>query len=158
MISISAHGEKELRRRMRLIAKYATSTKLKKEALNEGAEIIRREIEHKAPTGPRGKPDQYRLKRNIIKDFEHKAGEITARAGPDYRKTAVGHLVEYGHRIVTGSRKKGTLKDTGKRVPAHPFMRPAYKTRKDESANRIGEVLWEGIKWKILQLRRGSRG
>lgn len=45
------------------------------------------------------------------------------------RQGYIARFVEYGHRIV--GHKPGK-KDTGKRVPPHPFIRPAF----DESAGK----------------------
>lgn len=45
------------------------------------------------------------------------------------------HLVEFGHRMVTSSGR-----DTGKRVPPHPFMRPALEKGKAYASSKIGSI------------------
>ena len=60
--------------------------------------------------------------------------------GPSYPDGAHGHLVEDGHEEVLFGKR------TGRRVPPHPFMRPAVdQTRAAQDAAAIG-VLQAGIK------------
>lgn len=62
------------------------------------------------------------------------------RVGPQPPKGAHGHLVEFGHRMVThDGRVVGN-------VPAHPFMRPAIRAQKGAAVARIDEILTAAIK------------
>ena len=49
--------------------------------------------------------------------------------GPEYPAGALGHLIEFGHREILYGR------DTGRRVPPKPFLRPAAdETRGEQDA------------------------
>jgi len=58
-----------------------------------------------------------------------------AVVGPQYPAGALGHLVEYGHRLVAYGR------DTGRRVQPKPFMRPAADETKGEQEAAMLTVL-----------------
>lgn len=58
-----------------------------------------------------------------------------AVVGPEYPAGALGHLVEYGHKLVVYGHP------TGRRVPPHPFMRPAADETKGEQESVMLSVL-----------------
>ena len=56
-----------------------------------------------------------------------------AIVGPQYPAGALGHLVEYGHKLVVYGHP------TGRRVPPRPFMRPAVdETKGEQEAAMLG--------------------
>ena len=58
-----------------------------------------------------------------------------AVVGPQYPAGALGHLVEYGHRHIAWGR------DTGRRIPPKPFLRPAADETKGEQEAAMLRVL-----------------
>jgi HK97 gp10 family phage protein len=87
--------------------------------------------------------------------------EAVALVGPTGKGGTIGktaHLVEYGHRMVTGGKSKldiaGNFRGGGKvheqDVPAHPFLRPAFERSAagamDAMAEAFGETVSEAAK------------
>jgi len=58
-----------------------------------------------------------------------------AVVGPQYPAGALGHLVEYGHKLIVYGHP------TGRRVPPKPFLRPAADETKDEQEAAMLRVL-----------------
>jgi HK97 gp10 family phage protein len=79
--------------------------------------------------------------------------ETVAVIGPGPRARFVAHLVEYGHRMVTGGISEvlanGKLKGPGrvheKDVPAHPFLRPAFEESLAAAQEKVVESLREDL-------------
>lgn len=75
----------------------------------------------------------------VVKPSIKKANQIgLVKVGPRYGAPyngRHGHLIEYGHEIVTKSgKRKG-------RTKAKPFMRPAFNQTKNKVEARIGEAI-----------------
>lgn len=100
------------------------------------------------------------VKRSISVRFPQKEQlfETTALIGPGKAGRRVAHLVEYGHRMVTGGKSRmnsfGVFVGPGKAaevdVPAHPFLRPAFEeslaAAKEALAETLAAELKEGVK------------
>jgi HK97 gp10 family phage protein len=83
-------------------------------------------------------------------------GEPIALIGPTGKGGIIGktaHLVEYGHRMVTGGKSKldaaGKFQGGGKvhekDVPAYPFLRPAFEESADAAMEAIALTLGEEV-------------
>lgn len=116
-------------------------------ATQGGAEIIQREMIHRAPV------DEGVLRSNIIvKQVGGKRARKDAIAtfsvGPN-RKAAHAIPLELGHNLVK------VLKDGSRKIIGHvtprPFMRPAYQAKKREVIRFIGEM----VKHMTDQVARG---
>lgn len=83
---------------------------------------------------------------------------VTTRRSKRHQKGYIAHIVEYGaapHLIRAKKGKKLAFKRGDKSVvvdevshpgvKAHPFLRPAWETKKDEALERIGQALKKTI-------------
>lgn len=114
-------GDKELKRKLKAMGESAPLAT--KDAVREGAEIIRQAAEDKAPrrTGE--------LADTMTATPPQGDGQgIVVKVGP-HRHSFYGHFQELG----TGP------------GPAQPFLRPALDEKKDEAARKIGDVLGDRI-------------
>lgn len=126
-------GDKELIEKIQAIAGSVIGKHLEEAAL-KGAEIIRDEAVRRAPRGATGK-----LKDNIVAEVAaNKQNIVEVHIGPN-KEAWYGHLVEFGHALVKGS-KKATRKVIG-HVPPHPFLRPAFDEKKREAEKAVEEEL-----------------
>lgn len=133
-------------------------------ALTEAAEPMRAMAEELAPRAR----DENSLQDNIVITTRlttsgrasapaDRRDEATVYLGPDLEKPGAAphaHLVEFG----TGPRFHD---ETGKYVgqmPAQPFMRPAFDSKKAETVRRFGPLLWEIIKRNAVKLAPKLRG
>ena len=93
------------------------------------------------------------------------SGAASILAGPS---APHGHLVEFGHAIVVGGKASARLtrRDlrAGKKagttighVPAHPFMRPAWDSTREEVVNSIKRQIGEALERRIKSLARKAR-
>jgi len=108
----------------------------------DAIEPIRVAVKAAAPVGPTGN-----LKRSIQKQiWEHdkRRNRIDAEVYSKRPEGAHAHLVEFGHRIVTGGKLGKGGRVVGS-VPPHPFMRPAYDQTKDLATrianDKIGDLI-----------------
>jgi HK97 gp10 family phage protein len=102
-----------------------------KESAEAGAEVIRLEAERNAPTGPRG-------------DAQSPASRKYGPLKPNIEKAV--HRFQFGRSIIhvgPGSDhfwgkflEKGTS-----RMPAKPYLRPAFDTQKEAALNAVRRVL-----------------
>jgi len=123
---IRIDGLEELDKRLRALPDKINRDIMGK-ALEDGAEIIRAEAEANAPYD--GSSMGHHLKDNIkLSDVKRRGSSTEIQVGIDYKKVKHGHLVEFGH----GGPKP---------APAHPFMRPAFDTKKGEALHAIRETL-----------------
>lgn len=87
------------------------------------------------------------LKSSLGITVRRRGGSFLGRVIARQPKGAHAHLVEYGHRLVLGSKRRGTTFDTGIRVPEYPFLTPAFDAEKGEYvriiASRIQQALGE---------------
>jgi hypothetical protein len=76
----------------------------------------------------------------------------TAWTKADGKIAPHARLVEYGQRIVTHDGK-----DTGKRVPPHPFFRPALDARRSEVRARVTEGIQNLLAGKETRFEQLAR-
>lgn len=98
------------------------------------------------------------LKANIkVRARTAQNGSQYALVGPIGKEgqiPGVAHLVEYGHRMVTGGKSRlnsigvfvGGGKVHGEDVPAYPFLRPAYEESAAEALDVVAETLRKEMK------------
>ena len=100
-----------------------------KKAIRKAARKIAIAMKKRAPVSDddKGKP----LKETIGVVVREYGARTTAIIGPEYPAGSHGHLVEFGHEEVLFGVK------TGRRVPPHPFARPAFDETKEEAKNEI---------------------
>lgn len=134
--TFTIHGLDEIQRRLNEWPERLRRRALK-DVLKEGTEIMREEVERRAP-----KPnltagweafvgDDEHLKDNIVSKVTVTKKYASGRVGVDYSKIRHGHLVEFGHRVVIKGR------DTGRMSKKIPYFRPAYDSKGDEALNRM---------------------
>ncbi len=129
MISLTMTGGKELARALRELPD-AVSLKVQRQALRAGAEPMR---SHAAALAPRG-PDAPHIAENIVIGIptgnvqDVRDEDAVVAVGPE-KKFFYGFFWEYG-----------TIK-----LPAHPFMRPAFDTQAANSLAVIGQQLGQSI-------------
>lgn len=127
----------EIRRRLELMPQEVRGQALR-DAVIEGAEIIREQ----AAANARAMQRTGTLASDIHAEINEKKTTDTravAVIGPGKRGW-YGRIVEYGHDIVVGGRKKRGGKVIG-HVPPKPWLRPAGDTKRAEAEQRIIEVL-----------------
>lgn len=100
-----------------------------KKAIRKGARVINRAMKKRAPVSgdDKGKPLNETIE-TVVREY---GPRTTAIIGPGYPAGAHGHLVEFGHEEVLFGVK------TGRRVPPHPFARPAFDETKGEAKSEI---------------------
>lgn len=108
-----------------------------KKAMRAAASVVVRRAKQPVarPGYPGDKADLKPLRDTIgavVRDYEE---YVVAVVGPQHPAGAHGHLVEYGHEeVLWGVR-------TGRRVPPHPFLRPAADgTRAEQQAAMEGTL------------------
>lgn len=137
-VKVSIEGQRQIVRRLNVLSDEVAKTHLEASTL-EGAEVIRKAIEDKAP-----KQTGY-LKEHIEKEIDPKnsrRNKVTVKIGP-HKDAFYAYFVEFGHALVKGS-KKATKKVIGN-VPAHPFMRPAF----DESKRNVRQTILLALKRRL---------
>lgn len=126
-------------------------------AVNAGATLIKKEAANRAPvyTGPvsAGHPPPGTLKRSVyqkqIRDLSNKVKQtfyVGVRKGKEFRKQGKsGNLSQdaYYARFV----EFGTAK-----MPAKPFLRPAFEAKKEEATNAIKAYLEKRIPEEVAKL------
>lgn len=124
MFSFQLEGWEELQRALDRIDDRLTH-KTRMDALRSAATVIRQRAAELCPEGdPAHMPEKPPLATTIdyaLRDYGQRG---LAYVGPVYPQGAHGHLVEFGHQeVLYGVR-------TGRRVPPHPFLRPAFDETK----------------------------
>jgi HK97 gp10 family phage protein len=132
-----------------------------RKALRAGAKIEQAAIQERAPVRPDLPSGTALPPGALAADVTIKTKKIDndtfqATIGPGKLTSRVSHLVEFGHRMVTGGRsrliKKG--RNTGRTVgpgkqvgmvPAHPYTRPAFEASVNEAVNAITKTLQEEV-------------
>lgn len=129
-------GWEELTRQLDRIDDRLTK-RAKLEAVKAAGEVVARRAKQLCPRGdPADKPDEKPLRDTIdveVRDYDQRA---LAVIGPQYPAGAHGHLVEYGHDIVT---RDGRL--IGRRAQPKPFVRPAFDETKEEQTAAMQAVV-----------------
>ena len=114
-----------------------------KDALLEGAEVVREEAERLAPRRISHGWEAFTeegagtLRENIIIKTQINQKRGRATVGINWENVRYGHLVEYGHDIYIRG------KNTGKRTRKRAFMRPAFDNKGIEAVRLILEKLWK---------------
>ena len=120
-------------------------------AFRAGAEVIRDEMETRAPAGP-----TRNLKGSPAVEVEASVAGVSAKIGPDTRKAPHAHLVEFGtapHLTrVDSAQVLSTGRTTFGRVAqqpgtaAQPFVFPAFEAKKGDAVRVIAHNLRGAIK------------
>lgn len=141
-------------------------------AVSAGAAVVRKQVVANAPlwTGPVGKghPKPGTLKKSI---YQKQIGELSnnvkqtffvgARRGKGYREKGqdayYASWVEFGHFFVPPrpkgvTRKAHRKENRSKFVPAHPFIRPAFESKKVEAVEAIKAYLEKRIPDEVAKL------
>ncbi len=130
---------------------YSIRAKVEKGALKEALEPVR--IMAQAILHDKTKEKTGNLAASLKTRTRDRDGKI---AGEVVAAAPHAHLVEYGHKIVTGGKlgmnERG--KDTGKTVPPHPFLRPAA----EEMADLVIERVATAIEAEIAKLEERGGG
>ena len=121
-------------------------TAVKKAAVLAGAKILQDEIIRRAPK------DSGNLKDNIAISQTSYGNEETVKVGPT-DDAFYARFLEFGYtlraRKTTGStsRSKSVYerRGTGGKVPAKPFIEPAYLAKRAEAKEAIAKVIREAI-------------
>jgi HK97 gp10 family phage protein len=152
----SEQGVDKLAQRMLLTAKYMQQTAARR-AVRAGGQVIGTAMTERTPeqeTRSLGSDSLEigELKENIKVRTTIRDGMQTALIGPVGKGGKIAraaHLVEYGHRMVTGGKSKldaaGVLRGGGKvhavDVPPHPFLRPAFESSRVAAMDAMAETL-----------------
>lgn len=142
MSSVKLQGGKELERKL-LALDRKIARKIVSQALRAGAKVILKQARANAPkrTGL--------LRRSLkVKAGKSKKGRVSfvvqTAAGHYKGETFYGSFVEFGHKLGKRRRAKG-VKDERKRIPAQPFLEPAFNSKKEQAARVIADVIRQGI-------------
>lgn len=133
-VKVSVEGQRQIVRRLNVITDEVARTHLEAATL-EGAEVIRKAIEDKAPK------ESGFLKSHILKEVDFKntrRNKATINIGP-HKDAFYALFVEFGHALVRGTRK------VIGNVPPHPFMRPAF----DESKRNVRQTILLSLKRRL---------
>ena len=131
----------EIRRRLELMPQEVRSEALR-DAVLEGAQVIRDQAEANARAIQRTGT----LASDIHTEIDEKKSTDTravAVIGPGKRGW-YGRIVEFGHDIVVGGRKRAKRAPAGKvvgHVPPKPWLRPAGDAKRVEAEQRIIKTL-----------------
>jgi HK97 gp10 family phage protein len=121
-------------------------------ALGAGCDVIVAEAKQRAPvlTG-RLKLSIYSIKGKRGSSSDYQIRNVTVHTGKRWAKKNLDAYyavwVEYGHGIITtdkrtlGNAEKGYFGKTVKAVPAKPFLRPAFETKKEAAVAAFAEYL-----------------
>lgn len=131
-IDVTVKGFDEVRRVFQELPREIAQKALRG-ALLDGAEIMRKEVQARAPKRAFWPPKRRKgrvvmpgvLKRSIVKRVRPtpRKGDITVSVGAT-GAAFYWHMVEFGHRLVRGGRKRN--KRVIGQVAARPFLRPAF--------------------------------
>ncbi|MEG3069440.1 MAG: HK97 gp10 family phage protein [Candidatus Syntrophopropionicum ammoniitolerans] len=140
-VRMKVEGGDRLVRRLQMLAEE-TARKHMREAALEGAEVFRAEAEEKAPrkTGTLAED----MQKELVKQTK---ARVEIKVGPG-KKGWYGRLVEEGHAIVVGGRRKAKKKP-GRVVghaPPQPFLRPAFDEKVGEAQDVIAAELRRRLK------------
>jgi HK97 gp10 family phage protein len=147
-LSIQVAGFQEVERTLKEFAPKLRRKALRK-ALKAGGDVIATEVKLRAPvrtdvaTGRSNALPPGALRADITVQVQTSSNEVAgvAKIGPSPKTDHVARWVEFGHRMVThrpGQRQIG-------QVPAHPFMRPAFDSSRDEAVAAFGDTLLQAV-------------
>ena len=124
--------------------------KVLEKAVHSGADLIQTQAEINAPVGggrwPRQPGRVVRLAKSIISPTIWKKPKgVLVRVGVDREKTKIGHLLEWGHRMVVGGGKTGRGGRVAGFVRGTRWMTRAYDSKKRDAAKRIESEIIRGV-------------
>jgi HK97 gp10 family phage protein len=132
LITVELTGLKDIERQLEELAPKLAKRALKK-ALQAGIEEIGNEVMARTPV------DTGLLRESvgtaITMSSDGQAGLAKVGFG---KQDYIARFIEFGHRIVG---HKPNKKDTGKHVPAKPFIRNAFDTTKDKAVEVFTDVI-----------------
>jgi HK97 gp10 family phage protein len=144
-VTVKPLGLKELRSQIANLAK-ALSPEKSEPVLYRGAEIIGDSARAKAAYNPRRKKGIHLRDAVIVKKLKRFGKEpAPSIAAVDRKKAPHAHLVEHGsgERVDKRGRKLG-------RMPARPFMRPAFDQNKrrvlEQVERELGQLIDEAVR------------
>ena len=173
-------GLTELKRAMQALPTNIARNVLRA-SVNAGARVVRDQARINAPVLTKAQPKHQppgTLKRSIVTAYIPEKSNaqqatyfVTVRQGKKYRGQGkhqnksqdafYGAWVELGHHYVAPKPKNTNWKRhrhhqhaTGVFVPAHPFLRPAYESKKYESVQAIREYLLKRLPQEVEKARR----
>lgn len=177
---VNVKGLKELQQSMKALSANVAKNVLRG-AVNAGARVVRNQARSNAPVLHAAIPSHQppgTLKRSIVASFIRERSNtnqamyyVTVRQGKKYRGQGkrqtmsqdayYGAWVELGHYFV-GHRAQNTTWENHRKaqmsrgvyVPAHPFLRPAYEARKQESVEAMKRYLEQRIPDEVAKARR----
>jgi HK97 gp10 family phage protein len=96
-----------------------------------------------------------RVARDLVVRSKTELGIVSVRIGGKRLSDGIKllHLLEFGHRLVKGSKKKGNQKIIGF-VAARPFLRPAYYQTREESKAIYRREIWADIQRQVRRERQ----
>jgi HK97 gp10 family phage protein len=154
-------GMKGLTDKMEIVRRIMTDNAARK-AVRAGGSVIRDAMVERAPVqlekslgSDSLEPGELRdgLRVRLTRDGNENVALI-GPAGGAGRVSHAAHLVEYGHRMVTGGKSKldvdGTFRGGGtvheKDVPAYPFLRPAFEESQSAAMEAVQASLAKDLK------------
>ena len=141
----------DIRRRLELMPDHVRGEALR-EAVLEGAKVIRDQAEANARAIQRTGT----LASDIHAEIDERRSrdtQATAVVGPG-KKGWYGRLVEFGHDIVVGGRKRAKRTPAGTvvgHVPPKPWLRPAGDAKRQEAEQRTIQALQRRLEriWRL---------
>lgn len=115
--------------------------KVKREMVKAAADVMAKRAKQLCPVGDQAdKPNLKPLRDTIGIEIRDYGIRTLAVIGPEYPTGNHGRLVEYGHQeVLFGVR-------TGRRVPPHPFLRPAFDETQAEQLAAMENVVATAIR------------
>ena len=121
-------------------------TAVKRAAVMEGAKIIQAEIKARAPV------DTGFLRDNIVISRTFNSNGETVKVGPN-EDAFYARFLEFGYTLrarktstsTSRSRSVYERRGSGGKVPAKPFIEPAYLAKRAEAKEAIAEAIREAI-------------
>ena len=133
-------GDKKLIRRLNKLS-GTIQRKIARSAVSAGATVVRKAIKAAAPD-----PE---VKKNIVKRARSYAGDgnviqvigvasnvkVERHGRKDFALTTIASDLEFG--------------SPERKIPAQPFIRPAWESSKRQAAKKVESKAWEGIKKQV---------
>jgi HK97 gp10 family phage protein len=131
-------------------------------ALYAGAVVIRDEARRLAPLGhpplPKGESAATLRKGIIASRGRGTRGTLVAKVHLS-KEAWYGRLVEFGHRIAKGGALRGRRRGrVAGNVPAHPFMRPAFDSKREAAVAAIIAYAHRRIEADALKSNAAGEG
>ena len=139
MIQLELTGYDELLRTLDRIDDSLSGRVMRDAVKAAAAVVVARARQLCPPPGYEGdKRDPKPLRDTIGMEVRDYGVRTLGLAGPYYPAGAHGHLVEFGHRLVTHGKDRGY-------VAGRPFMRPAFEETKAEQLAAMQRVITRAL-------------